>query len=99
MPCSKNNKIKLRMVGKKKATKSLWTQSSLTPSIQAYFDAYMGEFSTDWVQSDYPYKGKSSLEFRRISKVDRYDEDIRFCLLYTSPSPRDVEESRMPSSA
>ena len=24
---------------------------------------------------------------------------IRFCLLYTSPSPRDVEESRMPSSA
>ena len=22
-----------------------------------------------------------------------------FCLLYTSPSPRDVEESRMPSSA
>ena len=30
--------------------------------------------------------------------------DLRFkqatsCLLYTSPSPRDVEESRMPSSA
>ena len=24
---------------------------------------------------------------------------INFCLLYTSPSPRDVEESRMPSSA
>ena len=24
---------------------------------------------------------------------------IRFCLLYTSPSPRDVEETRMPSSA
>ena len=26
-------------------------------------------------------------------------ERIKFCLLYTSPSPRDVEESRMPSSA
>eukprot|EP00827_Trimyema_finlayi_P005122 TRINITY_DN5307_c0_g1_i1.p2 TRINITY_DN5307_c0_g1~~TRINITY_DN5307_c0_g1_i1.p2 ORF type:complete len:106 (+),score=80.07 TRINITY_DN5307_c0_g1_i1:1-318(+) len=25
--------------------------------------------------------------------------DSQFCLLYTSPSPRDVEESRMPSSA
>ena len=25
--------------------------------------------------------------------------DVRLCLLYTSPSPRDVEESRMPSSA
>ena len=24
---------------------------------------------------------------------------IQICLLYTSPSPRDVEETRMPSSA
>ena len=24
---------------------------------------------------------------------------VKSCLLYTSPSPRDVEESRMPSSA
>ena len=27
------------------------------------------------------------------------NEDYILCLLYTSPSPRDVEESRMPSSA
>ena len=26
-------------------------------------------------------------------------EETKSCLLYTSPSPRDVEESRMPSSA
>ena len=26
-------------------------------------------------------------------------KDLKTCLLYTSPSPRDVEESRMPSSA
>ena len=26
-------------------------------------------------------------------------EELYTCLLYTSPSPRDVEESRMPSSA
>ena len=26
-------------------------------------------------------------------------QGLSFCLLYTSPSPRDVEESRMPSSA
>ena len=25
--------------------------------------------------------------------------DLNTCLLYTSPSPQDVEESRMPSSA
>ena len=29
--------------------------------------------------------------------VDTYKPNV--CLLYTSPSPRDVEESRMPSSA
>ena len=29
----------------------------------------------------------------------RVEEDMPICLLYTSPSPRDVEESRMPSSA
>ena len=28
-----------------------------------------------------------------------YDSQGKYCLLYTSPSPRDVEESRMPSSA
>ena len=28
-----------------------------------------------------------------------YKDFINACLLYTSPSPRDVEESRMPSSA
>ena len=27
------------------------------------------------------------------------EEKVSTCLLYTSPSPRDVEESRMPSSA
>ena len=32
---------------------------------------------------------------RRENNVDEY----KSCLLYTSPSPRDVEESRMPSSA
>ena len=31
----------------------------------------------------------------KIKKGERY----KVCLLYTSPSPRDVEESRMPSSA
>ena len=47
----------------------------------------------------------------RIQKMDSYTKRYRdmylcdngmqltTCLLYTSPSPRDVEESRMPSSA
>ena len=33
------------------------------------------------------------------SAVSRLWEEGCDCLLYTSPSPRDVEESRMPSSA
>ena len=36
----------------------------------------------------------------RLRKLDPYlNVDPGTCLLYTSPSPRDVEESRMPSSA
>ena len=31
--------------------------------------------------------------------INSFENNINFCLLYTSPSPRDVEESRMPSSA
>ena len=58
---------------------------------------------------------KPSLRFRIIEPVmaERgiklsYTEDVdklnaqslsKYCLLYTSPSPRDVEESRMPASA
>ena len=34
----------------------------------------------------------------RFAAVEVVDKDYA-CLLYTSPSPRDVEESRMPSSA
>ena len=37
---------------------------------------------------------------RQVHIVNRHGEVIcHTCLLYTSPSPRDVEESRMPSSA
>ena len=41
--------------------------------------------------------GISSKKLAELAKVN--DAQVRSCLLYTSPSPRDVEESRMPSSA
>ena len=41
-------------------------------------------------------RGKIQLYKTRIDTVDVYDAT---CLLYTSPSPRDTERSRMPSSA
>ena len=37
-------------------------------------------------------------QFKNIT-IDGCDISADSCLLYTSPSPRDVEESRMPSSA
>ena len=37
-------------------------------------------------------------QFRLLEYALRYD-GYKCCLLYTSPSPRDAHESRMPSSA
>ena len=36
---------------------------------------------------------------RRRRRRDRVKADAAICLLYTSPSPRDRQKSRMPSSA
>ena len=38
-------------------------------------------------------------ELNEINKVTLISEPFNNCLLYTSPSPRDTEVSRMPSSA
>ena len=55
-----------------------------------------------------PVKHNERLEFLGDSVLQIVSADYLFhayadrpegCLLYTSPSPRDVEESRMPSSA
>ena len=34
-----------------------------------------------------------------LVRANGFGQRLKYCLLYTSPSPRDVEESRMPSSA
>ena len=45
-------------------------------------------------------KAKDFLESEiSAAGLSDYVGQILICLLYTSPSPRDVEESRMPSSA
>ena len=38
-------------------------------------------------------------EEKRLTVYTSHKQEVYACLLYTSPSPRDVEESRMPSSA
>ena len=39
------------------------------------------------------------LKLRDLVRDDRVHRQIYTCLLYTSPSPRDLSTSRMPSSA
>ena len=48
-----------------------------------------------------PFNSASSSTFLpMISVEDRWSTELEFsCLLYTSPSPRDRQKSRMPSSA
>ena len=42
---------------------------------------------------------KPALERGAILLIDRFADSSYVCLLYTSPSPRDLSTSRMPSSA
>ena len=44
---------------------------------------------------------KGYIEENNLSGFESLENGLHYktCLLYTSPSPRDVEESRMPSSA
>ena len=49
---------------------------------------YAGLFSND-----------DKLSKQLLEAGDKVEEKLWSCLLYTSPSPRDAHESRMPSSA
>ena len=57
------------------------------------------ENSTD-IAADLPFPVAHSVTREQGLTLDSWWEDRRgFCLLYTSPSPRDRQKSRMPSSA
>ena len=62
-----------------------------------YFVHYQGWKKTwdEWVPDARLLKYTDENLARQKALVDAH----KACLLYTSPSPRDVEESRMPSSA
>ena len=65
----------------------------------------LSENATDWSEIQY-IRAKVyapdrllPLEFNLVSGADRVRSSTSVCLLYTSPSPRDKRQSRMPSSA
>ena len=59
-------------------------------------DAHFGKAATYRVLGQPVPQGTTA---RNLQRLDQLLHDYPTCLLYTSPSPRDVEESRMPSSA
>ena len=71
-------------------------------SYQWFLDEGLNEVFDD-ISPIADYGGKLSLEFIGFTfdeKEAKYTiEQCKDCLLYTSPSPRDAHESRMPSSA
>ena len=48
---------------------------------------------------DTPYGGGTGMLLKPDVLANSIDQNINNCLLYTSPSPRDKRQSRMPSSA
>ena len=50
-------------------------------------------------QKEFSYGGDATVKRPNINEEVSSEDWDNFCLLYTSPSPRDPKTSRMPSSA
>ena len=57
----------------------------------------LGSKNTGNYKRSFEVKGKRNIELMKEFNI--YEEQFMSCLLYTSPSPRDRQKSRMPSSA
>ena len=55
--------------------------------------------SLDKMRAAYDYGADAIYAGQPRYSLRARNNEFRFCLLYTSPSPRDTERSRMPSSA
>ena len=60
-------------------------------------DAILPKF--EWVMAPVTGLVRISQDFRSYQSLYEQNQELRRCLLYTSPSPRDLSTSRMPSSA
>ena len=71
-------------------------QRLILTRLETKMDTKVSEFVQDWRRA-YPTASANSLQELRLAE-QKINNDIT-CLLYTSPSPRDLSTSRMPSSA
>ena len=64
-------------------------------------DERLLEYLTKVICKDYDIRVESGTQMycRLLIEVQKAKHQLSFCLLYTSPSPRDKRQSRMPSSA
>ena len=75
----------------------LITASILSKKLAAGLDALVMDVKTG--SGAFMLTHEHSLALARSIVAVADENGVKTCLLYTSPSPRDVEESRMPSSA
>ena len=71
--------------------------TNVVPAVSSSIGGFAGEFS--WGPVDEVRTITSEKDLVSVFGEPKESDTYNTCLLYTSPSPRDVEESRMPSSA
>ena len=73
----------------------------MAPQVSAFKDEFEKDINFVFLNVDNQKWGKYIQKFavNGIPQVNLFDEKGNLCLLYTSPSPRDISGSRMPSSA
>ena len=79
------------------------SEFSLTIDKANYFAFKMDDIEDQFASVDFVSLAADRAAYKMADAMDadllQYMSGHSACLLYTSPSPRDVEESRMPSSA
>ena len=86
---SAQNRVPLTVPGGEAAQPSIQVDSNL----RRWFSRNLGLWRS---RRQYTFSDDQVLHLDMNLKMEAFAHP---CLLYTSPSPRDVEESRMPSSA
>ena len=86
----------------REATYELLVDNGIKVEKFAYADPMLAALDPEWpgvVLCDVRMAGRDGFQALKVARERAPDVPFIICLLYTSPSPRDVEESRMPSSA
>ena len=93
----RGKKTKVALVGAGQMGQGIVTQINKMPDTDLVLIVDKNEDKLDMARSKYNQNNDITIS-TNLDSLDDQDLDI-VCLLYTSPSPRDKRQSRMPSSA